>query len=410
MKRQGWIDSTILRISRTHYGTTLLRFAVPLMTVAAFVWLGYQFWRLIWGSEPIWPSSPVGAVDLRMRYDEVNGWFSGNQVYGGPNAGYPPASFVLLWPLLGWLELSPARWLWAVAMVVSLGWLIVLLWRETGVDKPIERIFVALMPLAIYPTGATIGNGQLIVLLLPAMVAGLTSLQRQRGWRDDLITALLMLIALIKPSISVPFFWILLFVPGTWRPAGIVSAGYLALTFFAASFQDASLPTLLREWMAGVSGLAAWGGYANLHSLLASLGLDSWSLPASLFILIVLGGWVYYNRQKDIWLLLGVTALVTRFWVYHGWYDDLLILLPMVALFRITKQSSAPKEAVMAGGLFALTLLAMIAPGGLFLFPPPWNTVYMTGQSIVWMIGLIFLLYLSRKKYVVADHRKTLEE
>lgn len=398
MKRQGWTSAAILRIWQTYYDTRLLRLAVPLMTVVAFVWLGYQFWRLIWGSEPIWPSSPVGAVDLMMRYDEVHGWFSGNQIYGGPNAGYPPASFVLLWPLLGWLELSPARWLWAVAMVASLGWLIILLLRETGVDKPIERVFMALIPLAIYPTGATIGNGQLMVLLLPAMVAGLTGLQKQRSWRDDLGAAMLMLIALIKPSVSVPFFWILLFVPATWRPAMLAAVGYVLLTFFAASFQDVGLPALLQEWLAGVSGLAAWGGYANLHSLLSALGLDSWSLPVSFFILVVLGGWIYYNRQKDIWLLLGVTALVTRFWVYHGWYDDLLILLPMIALFRVAKRSSASNERVVAGGLFAFTLIVMIAPGGLFLFPPPWNTVYMIGQTIVWISGLIFLLYLVRRE------------
>lgn len=341
-----------------------------------------------------------------MRYDEVHGWFSGRPIYGGPNAGYPPASFVLLWPLLGWLELSPARWLWAVASVAALGWLIYLLIQESGADTPLERAFVALIPLAIYPTGATIGNGQLAVLLIPALVGGLTRLQRQRAWRDNLLAAILMLIALVKPSISVPFFWILLFVPRTWRPAALVVVGYLVLTIFAVSFQDSSLLATLREWMAGVSGLASWGGYANLHSLLAALKLEEWSLPASLVILVALGWWIYHNRQGDPWLLLGVTALVTRFWTYHGWYDDLLILLPMVALFRVAKQAPVSSEGVAAGILLALTLLVMLAPGGLYLLPPPWRTLYVAGQVIVWISGLIFLLVLTqRQKSTQTDHQ-----
>lgn len=398
MKRQSWIISGMSRTLRAGYGVTLLRYAVPLMAVVALVWLGYQFWRLIWGSEPIWPSSPVGAVDLMMRYDEVHGWFSGRLVYGGPNAGYPPASFVLLWPLLGWLDLSPARWLWAVASMATLGWLIILLLRESGADKPIERAFVALIPLAIYPTGATIGNGQLMVLLLPALVAGLTGLHGQRGWRDDLLAAILMLIALVKPSISVPFFWILLFVPRTWRSAALVIFGYLALTLFAASFQDSSLLVLLQEWLAGVSGLASWGGYANLHTVLAALGLENWSLAASLLVLAALGVWIYRHRHSDIWLLLGVTALVTRFWTYHGWYDDLLILLPMIALFRVAKQTTITRERVVAGTLLAITLIIMLAPGGLYLLPPPLNTLYMIGQTIILLIGLIVLIDLTQRE------------
>lgn len=46
----------------------------------------------------------------------------------------------------------------------------------------------------------------------------------------------------------------------------------------------------------------------------------------------------------------------------------------------------------MGGTLLAITMLAMLAPGSLFLFPPPWNVWYVTGQIIVWIIGLIFLL------------------
>ena len=94
---------------------------------------------------------------------------------------------------------------------------------------------------------------------------------------------------------------------------------------------------------------------------------------------------------------MGVAALVARFWTYHMWYDDILILLPMVALFRIATRCSSPTATeLLAGSLFAITLLTMIAPGGLYLLPTPWNTLYVALQTIVWVAVLIFLFYHAR--------------
>jgi hypothetical protein len=94
-----------------------------------------------------------------------------------------------------------------------------------------------------------------------------------------------------------------------------------------------------------------------------------------------------------LWLLLGVTALVARFWTYRRWYDDLLILLPRIVLFRIAKQRpSADGGDVVAGALLAITMLAMLALGGLYLFPSLWNMLYVAGQTIVWIVVLVFLL------------------
>jgi hypothetical protein len=88
-----------------------------------------------------------------------------------------------------------------------------------------------------------------------------------------------------------------------------------------------------------------------------------------------------------------VTAYVARFWAYHRWYDDALILLPMVTLFRIAKQGPTDFGGdIVAGFLLGITLLAVLAPGGLFLFPPPWDMWYVTAQISVWFAGLAFLL------------------
>jgi len=368
----------------------LLGIAAALMLVAALVWLTYEFWRLLWQTG--W----WGAVDLRTLQGLVREWFAGRPVYSTSiDAIHPPATYALLWPLLGWLEFTPARWLWAVTVLTALGWLSLLSVRESGAETRSERAVAALMPISAYATGAAIGNGQVIVHLLPMLVTGLFLLRRHEpNWRSDLLAGLLILFTLVKPSLSAPFFWIVLFAANSLRPAWVAALGYIALTGFALSFQHTDLAALVGDWHSRSSVVAltpGQGNVSNLHIWLSTLGLKQWILPASLLMLMILGVWIYKHRSVEIWLLLGVTAYVARFWTYHRWYDDLVILLPMIALFRLAKRCPRPGADVLAGALLALTILAMLAPGGLFLFPPPWNMHYVAAQVVIWLAGLIFL-------------------
>jgi hypothetical protein len=322
----------------------LLRIAVTLMAFSALIWLVYEFYRLLWqpshiGNYQVHP----GAIDLKLRHVEVDRWFAGTTIYGElKTATYPPASYVILWPLLGWLDVTSATFFWAFTTIAALVWLIYLIVLESGANTALERIFVTLMPLSMYATGATVGNGQVLVHILPVLTAGLLLLQQdQSGWLTDLLAATLILLALVKPNVSVPFFWIVLFIPGRLRPALLLMCGYVAVTLFAASFQEPGVLSLIRDWIthaAEVSERASGWSYGNLHSWLGALGLEAWNIPASLLLLLTLGVWIYCHRHNDLWLLLGVTALVARFWTYHGWYDDLIILLPMMALFRMAEQ------------------------------------------------------------------------
>lgn len=388
---------TTLRDQWADHGTTVLRSAVWLMAVAATVWLGYEFWRLLF------QSGEMGAIDLRQRHHEMQAWFAGKPVYGDiVTAVYPPASYAILWPLLGWTTETPARWIWAITTILALTWLVTICVRESGADTTLHRSLIALIPLSMYATGATIGNGQLLVHILPVLVAGLLLLKRNEPiWHQDFLAAALVLIALVKPTVTAPFFWIVLFVPGRLRPAMIVVIGYGVLSFFAVQFQKTGLINLMTKWsdraVVGIEWGTARGGYANEHSWLEAFKLEGLEGPASVLALMILGFWVYRYRRADIWILMGVTALVARFWTYHMWYDDLLILLPMVALFRIATQR-APVAAVdrLAGPLLAITVLTTLAPGGLYLLPMPWNELYVALQTITWVAVLIFLLNYAR--------------
>jgi hypothetical protein len=123
---------------------------------------------------------------------------------------YPPASYAELWPLLGWLDLEPARRLWAAACAAALVWLALLCGRHAvpAASRPVRAV-AALAPLALWSTGHSIGQGQLVVLVLPAILTGVGWALQRGCWGYQVAVALLVLFALVKPSLTAPFFWIL---------------------------------------------------------------------------------------------------------------------------------------------------------------------------------------------------------
>jgi hypothetical protein len=376
--REGW----------TRHGAMLMRVVLALLAIYAAFKLGDEFRRLLWEQRG------SGAVDLRLRHREVQGWFAGNPIYAEYSASvYPPATMVMLYPLMGWMSLDAARWFWAATTVAVLIWLVYLLAKHSGAETRVEQTFVALLLLAMNATGVVVGNGQLILHQMPFLIVGLFALEKPASWRRDVVVALCMIVSLVKPSVSAPFLWLVLFASGGWRVSALIAFGYGALTLFAASFQSAPLLSLLRAAIAnGSAGVATTRyGYGNINNWLVGLGIGEWMLPAIVLTFIAFGIWVY--RRAELWLLLGVTAIVARLWSYHTLSDDVLILFPMIALFRIVKQGQSDQgDDVAAGLLLAATMLLMLLPARSQFFPFPWNLPFVLGHPLIWIIVMVFLM------------------
>lgn len=369
----------------------------------------------------VWRSGLSAALDLQARHVEVHGWFAGMPVYQAMRAPtYPPAAYATLWPLLGWMPFEGARWLWAVTTVAALAWLTWLVVRESGATGAWHRAAVALLLLAMNQTGVAIGNGQLILHVLPPLVVGLLLIHNGRGsWPEDLAASAAVIFAMMKVSLTAPFLWLVLFAPAsgkenrTWpcraRPALLVAAGYTLLTFFAASFQDGSVLQQLREWMDIARIVSERGGdYANLSAWLNDAGLARLFPPVSLVVFVALGVWLQRYRRADLWVRLGVVAIVTRFWAYHRLYDDVLIVLAFVALCRIVTsvagktnpviESSSPGAServahvrVVATALIATSMLFMLLPARLGTSGAPWRQIFTVSHTVTWLGVLAFL-------------------
>ena len=380
------------RSSWRRHGNRLLWALAALLAVAALLRLGLELHRAVL------ETGRLGAIDLRILYRQVGPWFAGLPLFKAlASAVYPPATYVLLWPFFGWLDETPARWLWAGASLLALFWLARTGVQESGARTPAQRAVAALVPLAMTATGVTLGNGQMTLLLVaPAVAAALLVYQGRRpALRDDLLAAALLVFSLMKPTLSAPFFWLLLFAPGRRaRPASFAVAGYVLLAFLACAFQEGGIVSLHVQWLqrglVGAADGAVDGGYANLHSWLAALRLQQ-LLPLPVLLaagallsvgtLLGLGVWVCRHRHVDVWLLLGVTGIVARVWTYHRVYDDVLILLPMIALARLAAAGGG-RSGTGAAVLLAVTAFTVLAPAG-------WPT---GGCTLAWTGTLFFLM------------------
>lgn len=381
-----------IRALWVRHAARLMGIAIVLLTILAVLKLGDELRRMFWDFET------GSSYDLKGFYQQVRVWFSGRSIYAEfIMTVYPPASLVMWYPFLGWLPLDQVRWLWTAAIAAALAWSVYLVIKYSGAETRAERILVALLLLAMNATGVVYGTGQWILYMIPFLLIGLFSLQNPVSWQRDIIAAVCLTLTLIKPNISAPFFWLVLFSSGGWRILTLTAAGYTALTLFAVSFQTTPLPVLINQWLGQISSIAATQGYGNISIWVSNLGFDQWALSVSLLALIAVGIWTFSHRAADLWLLLGVLAITARMWTYHEHADNVLILFPMIALFRIAKRGSSVRGAdVMAGLLLAATMLMMLLPAQIRFFSWPQNSPFLVGHPLIWIIVLVFLIVYTR--------------
>lgn len=293
-------------------------------------------------------------------HDLVPRWFAGLPVYAYSYlAVHPPATYALLWPVFGPLDVDAARAVWIALLIAALGALVFIAVRASLADSATERMVAALMPVSMYATLFTVRSGQFGLFLIALLIAGLTILKRSPpSWTRDALAAFLLLLALVKPTVAAPFMWIALFLPGGLRPVLLASLAYAALTIFALSYQPGDVATLFHEWQGRTETLGTTAGNANVHRLLGRLGMEKWLLPLSFSALGIFGYWTYRNRDADLWALLGVAAVFARFWTYHRDYDDILMLLPAIALFRAAKRASSDDGVDVIAGLLLASIIA----------------------------------------------------
>ena len=378
------------------FGGTFLWLGVAYSVVAAVGRLRYALPYLVTDVEE-W-----AAVDLKYRYEEVARWFDGLPVYGAlERLTYPPASYTLLWPAIGWLPLGTARIVWAVTTLVAAAVIALVAYRITAGRGTRVRLLAALLPFAAYPLQVTMFVGQLPMHVVALVAAGaLVVGARPATWRSDTAGSLLLAASIIKPTLAPPLVAATLVAAGRWRPVVLTASMYAALTVIGAAAQPDGLVALVRAWLASSANPTLVGGIAegvpSMHMLMSRGGVGSWAPVASL---IVLGGfvvWAWRHRQADAWLLVGVGAVVARLWTYHREYDDAVLLLPAVALLRVGLGRDGHAR-WRAGVVFAAAWVALFTPTWLLFSPNvTWVRIIQAVHTVLWIGVLVFLVAIAR--------------
>jgi len=319
----------------------VFRVLTVLMAVLATLKIADEFRRLVFDQ------NVSGAIDLRHMHRWVGIWFAGKGLFQmGKAALYPPATYLMLWPLLGWTSIAEARWLWAVLSVIALFVISLLFIRVIGAKSRAEKVFAVLIVLSINGMGVAIGNGQFILLVLPALMGATLLIEpRAANISRDVMAGALLTWTLVKPSLALPFIWVFLFRDKHWRAVVAATIFYILLTFASAAAQNDNLPVLLGAMFHRAAvATVEFAGTRNLHAMLITLGHPEWITFSSVIVFIALGIWIFLRRRADIWILIGVSALVARMWTYHRVYDDALIMLAELALWRIARTSASLSE------------------------------------------------------------------
>jgi hypothetical protein len=375
--------------------------------------LPFEFHRLLT------PGVDQSAVDLRMRWIETQAWFTGQPVYPAiPGAVYPPQTYCLLRPFIGYGSLMAVRWGWAITSIIAIAFLAGLMMQQTrrdrlavparphtalgqGVRQGLVFLASAAYLAAMYPTGVTIGNGQLILHILCFLLPALLMLWKPSAsllW--DLSIALLLQAPLAKLTVGLPFMWIVLLVPlarratvaAGLRPAIFTAGLYILLTLWGAAGRAESLPELLRQWVHNTAN-ATHRDYGNVHSLLAALGRERWSTPAGLVLGALFGWWVWFARGADRWILIGAASVFARLWSYHRVYDDLLVLPAMMALAHLAIGGARTKW--LAALLLVVDGIAMLVPARRVNEPSAGAAIFQPLETAIWLLMLFYLLWIA---------------
>jgi hypothetical protein len=302
-------------------------------------------------------------IDLALRRGEMRAWFAGTPVYASRDATYPPASFMILYPLMGHGSFTSCRWAFAGVSALLLALLCALILRESRIEGP-WRWVACLVVLGGNATWTTVCLGQMAFV---SMALGLTGgLIAARGRRvHAVLGGALAGCALIKPAIGLPLLCLLAISPYWWMALAAAGSTYGALTAAAYTLRPSATPMDLLGWTANAAYWTRKGGgsYGTLQSCIPSSGAAAALIPfVSVLTLACLAVFVRRYRSADIWTLVALASVAARLWGFHRGYDDVIALPAFIALPRIARFHPSPRMPSAAAGLCVSLALAHVAP------------------------------------------------
>jgi hypothetical protein len=225
--------------------------------------------------------------------------------------------------------------------------------RGATAYSPLGVATAAVLVLAWSPTQSAVVAGQFSILVTVCLLLAFRCLDRH-----EYLAGAWFALALIKPSMALPFL-ILLLVRRRWRTIGVAAGLHLAATGVEAIRFGIAPWELLYQW----TGVAAYftQGQFTLQEVVSSLHVAD--TPAGF---VVIGGfvlfavaWCLVNRAAADVSLIDFLCFVSILWTYHGPYDFVILLVPLAR--RLVPAAEAVRPGWWLEALAAMVLFVCVS-------------------------------------------------
>jgi hypothetical protein len=288
------------------------------------------------------------AYNIKLIFNDSNSiWFP--QIIG-------------LFFFLGFLPQYPATNIWLILNIALLLVLIRYLIRQSD-DEKIKPLFFGALALPVFLFPPTIRHlilGQVDILLIMALIAGVYSIERQQLILGGFLFAL----ALVKPQhciVVLPSVFVyLLFTKGALQN---ILKLFLATCFFVI-LQTAPLwfsgSMWINDFLSNLQRNPNWAQpsiFSILHNSLGAIGFVFWFIIYATIILINFQIWSKNKPEKAVLWSLASTAIISP----YLWSWDFVLLLPLFIDTTIRLSNTRSKLILFAfyvicfsGSIFAL--------------------------------------------------------
>ena len=292
--------------------------------------------------------------DLLRRAEEVALFVVGIDPYGDPDLSYPPSALPVFAALIAPIPPPALRATWLVLNLAALGGLGAMIVRLWGRSWPawVGAAF-CLTVAASKPVRGGIALGQFHLIPTALLVGSAAALEARR----PIVAGVLVGIALIKPTMALPFLGYLV-ARGSWTALASAAGVQAGLWLIASTWLGVGPIALLGEWMANTR-LQEAAGTIDLPSLIRSAWPGA-PLPASAIALLVLAAGIAVTialRRKSDLALVALSTYLAAIFTYHRAYDLVLLVPALAFAIDLTQRPGAPSPRL---GTFAAVSLGLM--------------------------------------------------
>jgi hypothetical protein len=277
---------------------------------------------------------------------------------GPPEATYPPPAVGLLALSVGVLgDPRAVLWVWFAVNVLAAVWVAHLLTRlcpvPPGGATASDNYRLVVAALLLFPsTYDTLFAGQFSLVVLGLLLVA------SDPSRPPLPRGLALGVALLKPSVALPFFFLPV-VRREWRvilgavAVQAAAGGYVAL-------RTGGVVGPYRDWLA-VAGFFLNGLYTVQEWLNAFSGRAPWLVSVVPPVLLILCAvTLAVGRRLPPARLFAVAAMTSVFWTYHGAYDFVFLLPVLLPLAGWSDDTPGERWSAVGIVPFAVVAVALI--------------------------------------------------